>query len=294
MWRISLLVFAGCILPVSTGAPQPATTVGQGHIGLALSAEAPVLDLIADNKGSGSGSNNDDFTDSYAESPAAASTLTLAYGFTDDTDLEVALEGALYAYIFPVPTGASIGLRHHLLASDNVDIAIAGRIGGVSSGSTNADASGNATSDQASAIYGALQGVIQMRNGLFRPLLALNLMPFQIARGIEGNPIQHFDGFATSGTIGLMLVGKSVQFGPYVTITNFESEHFSGATFVSGGLMVAFRPDRNPPAQVMPVVPNYAPAGTYYPAAPAPYYPPPPPPAQPPPAAPPGETPPPG
>ena len=274
---LGLVALGGCILPVSTGAPLPATTVGQGHVGISLSGEAPVLDLVADNKGS-----NSDYTDSYGASPAAAATLTLAYGLGEDTDIEASLEGALYFFIFPFPTGGSIGLRHHLAATDTFDIALAGRIGGVSSGSTNADSSGNATSDQASAIYGALQAVIQLRHGFFRPLLALNLMPFQISRGIEGDPIQHFDGFASSGTLGLMLVGKSVQFGPYVTVTNFESQHFSGATFVSGGLMVAFRPDRNPPVPVMPVVPPYVP-----PPPPPAYYGPPAPPAPPPPPEPP-------
>src|SRR6185295_18585169 len=108
-----------CILPVSTGAPQPATTVGQGHIGVALNGEAPVLDLIAKDTGSGSGSNG--YTSTYGESPAAAGSLTFAYGIGPDTDLEIAGEGAFYYYILPLPTGISAGIRQHLIGSDTVD-----------------------------------------------------------------------------------------------------------------------------------------------------------------------------
>src|SRR5262249_50236422 len=64
---LSLVLLAGCILPVSTGAPMPATTVGQGKVGFAMSGEAPVLDLIANNKDA----TNNDYTSTYGESPAA-------------------------------------------------------------------------------------------------------------------------------------------------------------------------------------------------------------------------------
>jgi hypothetical protein len=79
-----LLSYAtGCILPVSTGAPLPATTVGQGRFGFAISGEAPTLDLIADN-----GDNNQTGSPSaisYGAAPAAAMTMTVSYGVGDDT-----------------------------------------------------------------------------------------------------------------------------------------------------------------------------------------------------------------
>src|SRR6185503_2067370 len=95
---------AGCILPVSTGAPLPATTVGKGNVGFALSGEAPTLDLIADHDNQQTGTGD---AIAYGAAPAAATTLTFSYGLTDDTDLEVAGEGAFYYFILPAPTGGS-------------------------------------------------------------------------------------------------------------------------------------------------------------------------------------------
>jgi hypothetical protein len=258
-------------LPVATGAPESATTVGRGHVGVSVNGEAPSLDLIAKN---GSG-NTDDYTSTYGESPSAAMRFTLAYGIGEDTDIEVAAEGQLWFFFLPLPTGASIGLRQHIMQSDLFDVAIAARFGGVSTGSTQVNGMDVATADEASAYYGSFSGVVQVRHGFLRPLASLNIMPFKITRGIENDPIQRFYGAATSLTFGLMLVGDHVQFGPYATLTNFESQQFKGGFFPSGGLMLAFRPDRDrKPPDLYP--PGGAP-GTF-----APYTPPPPAPFAPP------------
>ena len=259
------VALSGCILPVSTGAPLPATTVGQGKVGVAIAGEAPVLDLIANNKNPDP--NQNDYVSTYGESPAAAATLTFAYGLGDDTDFEIAGEGALSYGVLPLPTGASIGMRQHLVATDSVDLAIAGRIGGVTTGTTRYDSNGNAVNDAASAYYGAVQGVIQVHSGSFRPLAAINLMPFHISRSPQGYPVQRFTGFASSATVGLMFVRPRVELGPYITVTDFESQTFSGGRFVSGGLMIALRRDRSlpPPQQLITPMPYYGP-----PAAPLP------------------------
>jgi hypothetical protein len=275
MRYLALLWLAGCFLPVATGAPEPATTVGKGHIGAMASAEAPTLDLIA-NSGSGA---SVDYTSTYGESPAASMRFTLSYGLTDDVDLELAAEGELWLFFLPLPTGGSAGLRAHVVQSDVFDVAIAGRIGGVSSGATATDSSGLAINDEASAVYGAVQGVVQTRHGFVRPLLSVNLMPFKITRAVESEPIQRFKGIASSVTLGLMLVGNHIQFGPYATLTNFESEKFAGGFFASGGLMLAVRPDRNRPPPLPYVYappPGYAPPPYMPPPAPAPSPPPPP------------------
>jgi hypothetical protein len=274
MRRLALALLPACYLPVATGAPESATTVGQGHLGVSINGEAPTLDLIANDTGSGSG--DFDYTSSYGEAPAAAMRLTLAYGLGDNTDLEVAAEGQLWFYFLPLPTGASIGLRQHFDGGDLFDIALAARVGGVSSGSTQVNDMDVASRDDASAIYGALSGVIQTKNGFVRPLLSLQVMPFKVTRAVEGNPIQKFLGAATSTTLALMFVGDRVQFGPYVAFTNFESQQFKGGFFPSGGLMLAFRPDRNrpkPPDPYLPgmATPNYTP---YAPPPPAPFAPP--------------------
>jgi hypothetical protein len=272
MKLLALLVLPACFLPVATGAPEPATTVGRGHLGVSANGEAPSLDLIAHN---GSG-NTDDYTSTYGESPAAALRFTLAYGLGENTDIEVAAEGQLWYFILPVPTGASIGLRQHVTASDLFDVAIAARFGGVSTGSTQVNGQDVATSDEASAYYGSFSGVVQVRHGFLRPLASLDIMPFKVTRGIENEPIQRFYGAASSLTFGLMLVGDHVQFGPYATLTNFESQQFKGGFFPSGGLMLAFRPDRDRTPPDSPYLPGNAPPAytPYTPPPPAPFAPP--------------------
>ena len=265
------LLACGCILPVSTGAPLPATTVGKGRIGGALSAESPTLDLIADNR-------DDNMTGSpsaisYGAAPAAAMTFTLSYGLADHTDVEVAGEGALYWFVFPLPTGGSIGLRQHIAAGDTVDVGIAAKIGQVSSSAKVTTSGGASAESSARATYGSLQLVVQGKRGVIRPLVALNLMPARIHRDPSEEAPFDFQGLASSLTGGVMFVGKHALIGPYVAATNFYSDRFDNSGwFFSGGLVFAIRPDRNRPTVPPPTL--YGP-------------PPPPPPAMPPPAPPP-------
>jgi len=264
---------AGCILPVATGTPLPATTLGQGRIGFSMSGEAPALDLLAEGEG---------YSDLRGAAPAAAMTLALGYGLTDDTDLELAGEGAFYYFLIPMPTGGSLGIRHHLAATDLLDIALAGKVGGVTSSQDQMDSNGNRVDTGASAMYGAAQAVIQLRHGGVRPLVALNAMPFRIRRAIVDEPEYSFRGLAASATFGVMFVGNRVQAGPYVTVTSFTSERFAGGVFPSYGLMLAIRPDRNRVRKpAMPATPYYGPPDPGGPP-PAPYGPPPPPPYGPP------------
>jgi hypothetical protein len=268
-YALACLLASGCILPVSTGAPMPATTVGKGRIGGAISGEAPTLDLIADND-EDAGPNT---AVAYGAAPAAALTFTLSYGLGEDTDLEVAGEGALYYFIFPLPTGGSIGLRQHFDAGESLDLAIAARYGHVGSTATVTDSNGNETESGASANYGALQIVLQSKRGVVRPLLALNLMPARITRDPSDEDPFKFTGFASSITGGLMFVGRHALVGPYLTATNFYSDRFDNSGwFVSGGLMFAIRPDRNRP--VPPPPPAWAPPPPGMEAPPPPMAPP--------------------
>ena len=186
-----------------------------------------------------------------------------------------AAEGELWFFFLPLPTGGSIGFRHHIDTSDDFDVAIAGRVGGVSAGLDYTDTNGNSVKNEATAEYGAAQAVLQLKHGPIRPLVSINLMPFHVKRTPGDDPVQTFTGIASSATLGLMLVGRFAQFGPYITVTNFESSQFSGGTFASGGLMLAFRPDRSRPKEPPP--PPYTPPPyTPGPYAPPPYAPPPP------------------
>jgi hypothetical protein len=270
---------AGCILPVSTGAPLPATTVGKGSVGFALSAEAPTLDLIAD-KDNQSGTTEDPI--SYGAAPAAASTLTFSYGLTDDTDLEVAGEGAFYYFILPAPTGGSIGLRQHFAISDAFDFGVAARLGHVGSSSEVTDSMGNKTRSGASANYGALQAIIQTKSGMVRPLAAINFMPAHIKRAPSDEPEFAFNGLASSITLAIEFTGSNGVIAPYLTGTNFYSDRFNNSGwFISGGLMFAIRKDRNrptldvtPPPSTPPAYPQYPPQQYPPQQYPPPQYPP--------------------
>lgn len=266
------LFAAGCILPVSTGAPLPATTVGQGRVGVAITGEAPTLDLIADNDDGSTGSPS---AISYGAAPAAAMTFTLSYGLGDNTDIEVVGEGALYFFFLPLPTGGSIGLRQHFDAGDAFDLGIAARVGKVGSSASVELSDGTKEASSASATYGAFQAVIQTKRGFVRPLLSLNLMPARIKRDPSDEDPFRFSGLASSVTAGLMIVGNHALIGPYITATNFYSDRFDNSGwFVSGGLVFAIRPDRSRDRE--PVPPAYAPP-VYGPPSGPPGGPPPPP-----------------
>lgn len=272
MKYFALLLLGGCILPVSTGAPLPATTVGQSKVGFALSGEAPTLDLIADRDNQ---DPNNQGAVAYGAAPAAAATLTFSYGLTEDTDLEVSGEGALYFFIVPIPTGGSIGIRQHLDLGDSFDFGLAAKFGHVGNTATITDNNGNETSSGARANYGALQAILQTKTGMMRPMVAVNLMPASIKRSPSDEPAFKFKGMASSLTFGVQFVGSKALVEPYVTATNFYSDRFDNSGFfISGGILFAMRPDRNRPKIDLSAIP---PPGSYDPStpAPAPYGPPP-------------------
>ncbi len=281
----ALLSSAGCILPVSTGAPLPATTVGKGNVGFALHGESPTVNLVAD------GSTVEEW---HNAAPAATMTATLSYGITDSTDVEVAGEGALFYFLIPIPTGGTIGFRQQF-STDSLDVALAAKVGRVSAGVRDDADDASGEEDEASATFGAAQLVAQLKTGTFRPLAALNIMPLRIRRAPYGEETLKFTGLATSVTLAGLIATRNAQFGPYVTFTHFASERVEGGWFPSFGLMFAFRPakrtriDPSPPPPsyydptlpVDPAAPPYPPPPAPYPAAPYPAapYPPPPPPA---------------
>lgn len=258
-----------------------------------MAAEAPVLNLVAE---TGDGSADPDNAISYGAAPAASFNFTLSYGLTDTTDVEVTGEGALYYFILPLPTGASIGLRQQLVLGESFDFALAARIGHVGTGDNDNDSG-------ASANYANLQGVVQFNQGTLRPLVALNLMPATISRRF-GDPAEQdykYNGLASSLTFGLLFTSDHLTAGPYLVGTNFYSDRFDNlGWFVGGGLMFAVRADRHrkpdpPPPPYNGPPPGYGPQPGYpndpnaprpygqpgYPNAPQPYGPQPPPPPPP-------------
>lgn len=225
------LALAGCYLPVATGTPQPATTLGPGRFAVSFAGEAPTLDLTA---------GTTDFNDSYAEAPAAAGRFEAQYGLAPRTDLEASLETSLYFYIAPMPIGGSIGIRQWLLAHEHLDVAAAARIGAVRVGTE--DSRGG--KDSASAETAQLSLAAQGAYGRLRPLASIAGIGARMTRVVDG-VADDFTGFAGSVTLGAMFQLGSVQLGPYVVGTYFTSEEFSGRAMVAGGFAIAYRPDRH-------------------------------------------------
>lgn len=250
----------GCFLPVATGTPQAATTAGRGKMSLNVAGELPTVDLIA----------SDADGDSQDVAPVAAGVITAGYGLTDHTDLEVGAEAAMYFFLMPLPTGGSVGLRHHLLATDGLDVGIAARVGGVAVGTSSEE---NPDGDDASAVYGAINVTTQGAYGMFRPLVSAQLMPTTIRRDLGDDRDGRYQGLVSSATVGLMLQLGSWQVGPYLTGTWFRSDAVDRATLLSGGVSFGLHPDRRAKPPVAP--PAVAPLPVAPPVAPAPIAPPP-------------------
>jgi hypothetical protein len=222
-------LLAGCFLPVATGTPQPASTVGTGKFGAGVAWEAPTLELTA---------GTTDFNDSYAESPVAAGRIGIAYGLAAHTDVEASLELSLYYYILPMPVGGTIGIRQQLVAREHLDLSVAARVGALRVGGEDSEG----REDSAKAELGQLSISAQGAFGAVRPLISIAGMGARMTRNVLG-VAEDFNGFAGSATLGLMFQLGSLQVGPYVTGTYFTSDEFSGAPLVSGGLSLESRSD---------------------------------------------------
>jgi hypothetical protein len=227
----AVLLAPGCFLPLATGTPEPATTVGTGKFGVGVTAEAPTLDLTE---------GADDFSDTYAAAPAAAGKLGVAYGVAEHTDVEASLETSLYLYFLPLPIGGSIGVRQELVTGARVDVAITGRIGAVRVGGEDAEGREDSASAELAQVGLAVQGVF----GGFRPLLSLSGMGARITRNVDG-VAQDLQGGSGAVTVGAMFQLGNVQLGPYATATYFDSDASRGRAMVSGGLSLQLRPDRH-------------------------------------------------
>jgi hypothetical protein len=247
MMRLGGVVLAcGCVLPATTGAPLPPTTVGQGKLGANVHAEIPVVNLVADT----------DATSNDHKAVLAAPTLAVggSFGITDTTDIEA----ELYFFDVIALTGGSVGLRQTVLSNDSVDVGIAARFGGLSNLTDTDTQPCGAGLDlppplAASAWFGSAQAIAQLRAGRVRPLLAFSAEPFRIKRDVLVPPdsrnavTERYWGFASSVTFALWIVFSRVQFGPYVAATHFSSDTFSGGWMASGGMALTIRRDRRPP-----------------------------------------------
>ena len=236
-------VTTACWLPVSTAAPQPATTVGKGHFGATFYSEFPTLDLLASQTEAGN---------SYALAPTPTMTAQIAYGVHENVDIELAVDGAYYL-IIPLPLGGSAGVRYHLVNTPDVNVALAARIGtvglGVSDTSDTTDAEVGASADY---VAGTVSAELVPSPGI-RPGVALSLMPAEVHNEFDTGTAENFSALATSLTARVNLVFGPVHIGPFANLVYFRSPSFRGSRgFVTGGMMLSLRPAKNPPAPPAP------------------------------------------
>jgi hypothetical protein len=180
--------------------------------------------------------------------PANSMNLGVQYGLTNHIDLEAYAEGAMIVFVVPVPLGVSGGIRAHIIHTDLLDLALAGRVGHI--GVTSDD-------DHADATYFAGSAVLQFNpGGRFRPGVALQELPATIDVALSGEMPSTFKGAASSLTLSLELVGDHISFTPFVTVTSFDSPDIDSARFISFGVQVARRNNLPPPPPPPPPPPS--------------------------------------
>ena len=118
----ALAALIGCI-GIRPGAPLPATTVGKGKVSLAFIGEGPAIQPNPDDQNA----NASGTTYRLGQLSTVATSVSLAVGISDDTDVELSAEGAGILLLL----GGSLGVRHHVGASELFDFAIATQVGGL-------------------------------------------------------------------------------------------------------------------------------------------------------------------
>ena len=166
---------ARLILPVGDGRADAGDHGRSRQPRVALSGEAPTLDLIANNEGS-SPTGND--TGQLRRSARRGRDAYDELWHHRQHRLEIAAEGELWFFFLPIPTGGSIGLRQHFDAGDSFDFAIAAKVGSVRLRRTSSrPPAARKKESSARATYGVISAVMQSKRGPIRPLAAVSFMP---------------------------------------------------------------------------------------------------------------------
>ena len=254
-----LALLAGCFLPVSTAAPQSASTVGAGSAGVTMYGEFPTLDLL------GTETQATSEVD-YAIAPLPTMTLAAAYGLGERLDVEVGLDGVMYI-VLPLPLGGSIGLRYQAVDSPGLALALFGRAGYVGLGVSDAEENDPNSTHSVTATYGQAGVVAQARAlGPFRPGLALAIMPARVHNEIKSETAENFGAVAASATVNLTFAIGWFEATPFVNFVAFDSPNLKGRhAFATFGTAFSIRPQKAPRPPVAEAAP---PAGPVAPVAP--------------------------
>jgi hypothetical protein len=248
-------LLAGCFLPMATGAPETARTVGSGNFGASFHAEVPTLNLTAE---------EDDLAEATADhvaiAPAGALSLGVQYGVSDSVDLELRLDGALYYFLVPIPLGGQLGARITLLDQPGLALALAGRVGflGFSSSSDDdGDGTADGEADRASATFATIALTFELGSGFARPAFTLSATPANVSVDLAGEAEKDYRAVATTGTVSLHMGRGPLTFTPFLALTYFSSPSIDSQGFVSGGVAFywghpAERPQPLPPPRPYP------------------------------------------
>jgi hypothetical protein len=283
---------SGCVLPLTSAAPQSATTVGRQNLGVTGYVEFPSTNLAASRASA-----------ALPITPFINGVVQGAYGVADNIDLEFGLEGMLYLFFLPIPTGIHAGTRVQVLDTPNFHAALAGRVGyssfSSSTGSSTSTSSGETT---IKALDFAATGVFQFVGiPVFNPSLAVSVYPSNVwySNTSSALPIERlsFPTVAASATLNLTLDFGTVELTPFFGLVLFYSPHLGNSVyFPQGGLALAIRHDKDrdkkkaaePPPEPRPsfgAPPPPPPDTQALPPPPLPSEPPPPPPPPPQPPA---------
>ncbi len=162
---------SGCILPLMTGSPHSATTVGKGQFGVTGWAEWPGINLAASNRGSGGTSLN----------PFPGGVLEGAFGVREDLDVEVGVEGMLYLFILPLPTGLRGGPRWQFLDTEHLAGAAAAHVGYANFTASSQDSSTTTLRTSISALNFGVSATLQFIGiPVFNPSISLAVFPSHV------------------------------------------------------------------------------------------------------------------
>lgn len=217
---LATAVSSGCFLPMTTAAPQTASTLGKGNFGATAYAEFPSVNLTAT-----AARGNDPVQQGSNEiiAPSLTGVAQFSYGLTDSLDLEFGAEGMLYLFILPLPTGLHAGARYQLLETDSWRVATAARLG-FSTFSTTTDGRAN----RINAFHGMGSAVVQwVRLPVFHPSLSVSLFPANVRFDATGVGVGNMWTLAGSSALNLTLDFGLVEISPYLGMVAFTSPNLA-------------------------------------------------------------------
>ena len=238
---------AGCVLPFSHSTPQPATTVGKGNSAFAVRSQIPTVNMLA-------AGDRQSMVSELPLAPYPTISLEYIYGLNTSLDLELGIDGTMYYFVLPAPSGLWGGLRTNIVDGTKIAVSLAGRVGGIV-GFTNDDGKddlddGSDNETDVGGVYGQASISAQFNPyGTFKPGISIAAVPAAIFADRRSYFAQVY-----SVTASLGIAGRRFEFYPFFDVAAVDAQNSSGAEFVlSGGLYIRFsrtKRQSKPPSQI--------------------------------------------